>query len=276
MKEVNSRLLEVCVPEVLENEDGVEKVSALVASRGAIILRSVIRRNDVQALKSALVQALQQDNERYGQEYVFKGMVHALMARGKPFCDLLGNRALLAIMRAILGPGCIIHAYNSSSMPPHHTNYSRTIHVDCPRLIHGYITNMGLTLALDAFTSDNGAMQIASLLFDRANRPDETDFESQMIILDNLEPGDAVLFNARCWHRGGLNRTDHWRHAVTMNVCRAYMRQQFDFPRMLNADVVSGLSEDVKRFLGFYVRMPVSMEEFLLPADQRPYRPGQE
>ena len=148
--------------------------------------------------------------------------------------------------------------------------------MDCPRLIHGYITNVGLTLALDAFTSDNGAMQIAPLLFDRANRPDEAAFESQMITLDNLEPGDAVLFNARCWHRGGLNRTDHWRHAVTMNVCRAYMRQQFDFPRMLKTDVVSGLSEDVKRFLGFYVRMPASMEEFLLPADQRPYRPGQE
>ncbi len=159
-KEVDSRLLEVCVPEELKNEDNAEKVSALVASRGAIILRSVIRRNDVQALKSALVQALQQDNERYGQEYVFKGMVHALMARGKPFCDLLGNRALLSIMQAILGPGCVIHAYNSSSTPPHHTNYSRTIHVDCPRLIHGDITNMGLTLALDAFTSTMGQCRL--------------------------------------------------------------------------------------------------------------------
>ena len=277
MKEVDTQLAEINLPEAFkQGGNEIHRICGLVASQGAILLRSVITREEVATLKAALVQALKEDDERLGREYIFRGMVHALMNRGKPFCDLLGNSCLLSIMRAVLGQGCIIHAYNSSSMPPHHTNYSRAIHVDCPRLIPGYITNLGLTLALDAFTPDNGAMQIAPLLFDRAERPTDIEFESQMVVLDNLQPGDAVLFNARSWHRGGLNRTSEWRHAVTMNVCRAYMRQQFDFPRMLREETIAQLDESVKRFLGFYVRMPVSMEEFLLPADQRPYRPGQE
>ena len=147
MKEVDSRLLEVCLSEALKNEDNAEKVSALVASRGAIILRSVIHRNDVQALKSALVQALQQDNERYGKEYVFKGMVHALMARGKPFCDLLGNRALLSIMRAILGPGvrhtCLqlfLYAASPHKLLP---DDSRGLPATDPRLHHQCGTDTG-------------------------------------------------------------------------------------------------------------------------------------
>ncbi|HEX7719339.1 MAG TPA: hypothetical protein VF389_06005, partial [Woeseiaceae bacterium] len=82
--------------------------------------------------------------------------------------------------------------------------------------------------------------------------------------------------NSRCWHQSGVNTTDRWRHAVTLNICRPFMRQQFDFPRMLTEEQVADLDKDVKRFLGYHVRMPVSLEEFLAPPDERPYRPGQE
>ena len=46
-------------------------------------------------------------------------------------------------VEAVLGPGCIVYAYTSSSMPPHRSNYSGRIHVDSPRVIPGYMTNLG-------------------------------------------------------------------------------------------------------------------------------------
>jgi hypothetical protein len=39
---------------------------------------------------------------------------------------------------------------------------------------------------------------------------------------------------------------------------------------------IDGLDEDRRQFLGYYVREPSSMAEFLLPPEQRLYRPGQE
>ena len=95
-------------------------------------------------------------------------------------------------------------------------------------------------------------------------------------IIVELDPGDAIVFNARCAHRGGLNRTDRWRHGLSLHACRPYMRQLFDYPRMMPPDVLARLDPEAQQFLGCWVRMPTSMEEWNMPADQRPYRSGQE
>ncbi|WP_374373264.1 phytanoyl-CoA dioxygenase family protein [Dongia sp.] len=246
-----------------------------IEREGAIVMRNLVTPDIAAALKTALIRALAEDAEAHGTEYRFYGMVHALMSRGQPFLDLLSTPALLRICRTVLGHGCIVHAYNSSSMPPSASNYSRSIHVDCPRLIPGYITNLGVTLALDPFTSQNGGMEIVPDSFQVREQLSEEAFAAKSV-RPALNIGDAIIFNARCWHRGGINHTENWRHAVTLNLCRSYMRQQFDYPRMLAPQHVSGLSEDVRQFLGYHVRTPVSMAEFLMPPETRPHRPGQE
>jgi len=266
-------MLEIRAADLAQSTDA--EVGDLIRKGGAFVLREAIAADTVKSLKEALTRALDEDDAAHGREYKFRGMVHALMSRGPAFLDLLGNPAIRRICKTVLGHGCIVHAYNSSSMPPGTTNYSRSIHVDSPRVIPGYVTNMGVTIALDPFNPETGGMEIMPLSFDLGAAPDETAFQNgaeQPL----LAAGDAILFNARCWHRGGMNRTQNWRHAVTMNVCRSYMRQQFDYPRMLDQLNINGLDEDRRQFLGYYVRQPSSMAEFLLPAEQRLYRPGQE
>jgi ectoine hydroxylase-related dioxygenase (phytanoyl-CoA dioxygenase family) len=84
-----------------------------------------------------------------------------------------------------------------------------------------------------------------------------------------------VLFNARLWHAGGENRTDRARHALTLNVCRSYMRQRFDYPRLVPPEAIAALGPVGRRFLGFDVRMPVSLEEYYVPPEHRLYKAGQ-
>lgn len=262
--------------QITDNPHQFSEIKNLIETEGAIILRNVIAKETAKTLKDDLNTCLDEDLKNFGETYIFKGMVHALMNRKQSFIDLIDDKKILGIFRAILGKGAITHAYNSSSMPPNETNFSRSIHVDCPRLIPNYITNVGITIALDAFTPHNGAMQIWPSSFTMPTAPSEEEFIANKIDLDNLEIGDAILFNARCWHRGGVNTTQDWRHAATMNICRAYMRQQFDFSELMGEEKIKNLSEDVKQFIGYNVRMPHSMEEFLAPADKRKYKPGQE
>lgn len=251
-------------------------IAAAVATEGAVIVRQAIPRRLTDVLRRELERCLEEDLRRYGPEYRFRGMVHALMTRGDVFLKLLATPAMRRVSQAVLGEGCIVHAFNSSSMPPEGENHSRGIHVDCPRLIPGYTTNIGWIFPLDLFTEENGAMEILPHSFTVAERPTETEFAREHASLAGLAPGDACCFNARCWHRGGKNRTGAWRHAVTVNITRSFIRQQFDYPRMIDPRVLATLDQDLQRFLGCHVRMPVSMAEFHLPADQRPYRPGQE
>ncbi|GAC1547421.1 MAG: hypothetical protein NVS2B17_31630 [Candidatus Velthaea sp.] len=246
-----------------------------IADRGFTIVRNVVDSVEISSLTADLERAIAED---LGLAAVRPGqtsyMVLNLMFRGRSFVRLLENTKLHACFDRLLGPTSILYAYTSSSMPPGGTNYSRRIHVDCPRFIDDYVSNVGVTLALNDFNEENGATRILAGSQRLPEQPDESRFESEA---EHVYPraGDAIVFNARTWHRGGINRSPAIRHSVTMNVCRSYMRQQFDFPRMVGPDVTDTLGPAGLRFLGFDVRMPVSLDEYYLPADKRPYKPNQ-
>jgi ectoine hydroxylase-related dioxygenase (phytanoyl-CoA dioxygenase family) len=252
-----------------------ERAAAIVAADGVVVIRRVAEPPLLAALRPALEICLAEDAARFGPGHRFPGMVHALPARGAVFLDYLELPGFLQPMRRLLGHGCIVQGYNSSCVPPRGVNYAREIHVDSPRWIPGYITNVTAILAIDAFTEETGGIEIVAAGFRSPDSPTlegfEADFERPQ-----LAAGDVLMFNSRCWHRSGVNRTERWRHGISATLCRAYMRQQFDFPRMLDAAGIRVEHEGLRQILGWYVRMPTSLDEFLLPADQRPYRPGQE
>lgn len=202
------------------------------------------------------------------------GMVHALMLWGRPFERLLTNPRLRGFLSAALGETCVLYAYTSSSMPPRGRNYSARIHVDCPRLIPGYVTNVGVTLMLDDFTAQSGATYVLPGSQRLPDAPSEGDFFSGAVRAIG-RTGDAILFNGRTWHRGGENLSDAWRHAATLNVCRAYMKQQFDWVRLVPREIVDRNPPAFRRFLGYDVRVPTSLDEFYVSEESRLYKANQ-
>jgi ectoine hydroxylase-related dioxygenase (phytanoyl-CoA dioxygenase family) len=190
---------------------------------------------------------------------------------GGAFLELLESERLMAGFESVLGPGCIVYAYTSSSMPPGGSNYSRRIHVDSPRLIPGYVTNMGATILLDDFTELNGATTFLPRSHTRPDQPSEDEYTSGARELI-ASAGSVFFFNARLWHAGGHNKTEHWRHALTLNMCRPYMKQRIDIPRAL-ADVdLSGVSERALQKLGFHAQVPASYDEYYAPPEQRKFK----
>lgn len=245
-----------------------------IQERGFAVVPGILKPIDVPTLRALLEECIQDDLERFGKHHPDAYMVQNLMMRGMPFARVMVYDGLHAYLSALLTDTCIIHAYNSSSMPPGGANSTHRIHMDCPRLIPGYITNIGVMMALDDFTVDNGATYFMPCSQNRADTPSEDEF---MTRAERVFPraGDAVFFNARTFHMGAPNTTKKPRHALTMNVCRSYMRQRFDYPRMVPQDVVDALGDVGRRFLGFNVRMPTSLEEYYAPEDKRRYKPNQ-
>jgi ectoine hydroxylase-related dioxygenase (phytanoyl-CoA dioxygenase family) len=244
--------------------------------QGFAIVPNVVSPAEAEAMRPLLQREIEADILRWRGKpgYIDEGMVHNLMVRAQPFMQLLDNDVIHEHLSAVLGDTCILYAYTSSSMLPGQTNYSARIHVDSPRLIPGYPTNVGFLVALDDFTAENGATYFLPGSFEQIEPPSEGDFfERATRALPRA--GDGILFNARTWHYGGFNTTAVARHAVTMNVCRAYMRQRFDYPRLIAPDLVADASPRLRRFLGFDVRMPTSLDEYYVPADQRLYKGGQ-
>ena len=205
-----------------------------------------------------------------------RDMVHNCHELSIKFLELFESKIIDDILSYLLGPSYLIYAFQSSSLPPQGTNYARRIHCDTPRLIPGYITNIGVIITLDDYTLENGAIEFLPKSFDQTALPPIKQFElkSEKVLCTK---GSIIIFNARNYHREGFNHSSNYRHSLTANFCRCYMRQRFDFVRMAQASsLMISLTENQRKLIGYNVRMPSSLDEFFLPAEKRMYLSGQE
>lgn len=201
-------------------------------------------------------------------------MVMNLMFRHQIFADFLGLNVLQDFIEPILGESFITYSFTSSSMPPNGTNFSHRIHNDAARFIPGYTTNVGLIVPLDDFTKINGATLVLPFSQSQEASPTAEEFAKNAVEII-ASAGQALLFNARLWHSGGQNRSDKPRNALTLNFCRSFMRQHFDFSKMYEKGQPNQLNAQAQKLIGMKVRMPSSLDEYYVETKVRKYQPGQ-
>lgn len=204
-----------------------------------------------------------------------KYLLHDLMSRDIVFCRTLEDPRLQQLVSAILDDFWIMYAYTSSSLPPGGKNYGSRIHVDSPRFITNYPTNVGLIWLLNDFTEENGATKVLPGSHHSSITPSEDLFNSSAVQLTGKK-GDLVIFNARVFHQAGENRSNKWRHSLTMNVCRPYMKQRCDWVRFIPQEFSNQLNDQARRIIGFDTRLPTSLAEFFVEDKDRLYKPNQE
>lgn len=250
-----------------------EKLVKQLEVDGIVVLPAVLSGPEVMELRCELESAIAED--MISRPGVFdRGMVHNCMVRGRRMAALLDNPAMNDFLKRAFAETCIMYAYQSSSLQPFSGNYGSRVHVDCPRFIPGYTTNVGVIFPLDDFTAENGATWYLKGSHRSPEIPgDEPFFAAASRAC--CTAGDMVVFNGRLVHAAGVNSTGRARHALTINICRSFMRQRFDFPRLVSKSLIDSLGPDGKRLIGMNVRMPTSLDEFYLSEDQRPYKPSQ-
>lgn len=201
--------------------------------------------------------------------------MHDLLCKNILFCRVLEDERLQDLISPILGDYWIMYAFTSSTLPPKGNNYGSRIHVDCPRFIPNYPTNLGVIWALDDFTLENGATHVLPGSHNTDTIPSEYFFKENSIRL-TCKAGDLIIFNARVWHAAGENHTLDYRHALTMNACRPFMKQRMDWVKFIPPKIANNLNTQARRIIGFDTRLPSSLKEFFLPENERLYKPNQE
>ncbi len=240
---------------------------------GIAVIPAVLPPPLVELLRTELEAAMEEDAVNYPDVFD-KGMVHNCMVRGPKMANLLENQTLNSYLNACFSDTCIVYAYQSSSLPPNQGNYGSRVHVDSPRFIPGYSTNMGVMFPLNDFTEANGATYYArgSHLVEELPSNDEFFATAQRAY---CKAGDMILLNPRLVHAAGVNQTQTTRHALTIDFCRSYMRQRFDLPRLIPQEIINGMGKNALRLIGMNVRVPTSLDDFYLPVEQRLYKPNQ-
>ncbi len=246
-----------------------------VLHKGYSIVPDVLSAGFVKRAKDELMTAIDLESRLPYNNSNDRSMVMLCSLYGGAFLDVFTNRKLLDCMNAILGEGCTAYAYTSSSMPPNGTNFSNRIHVDCPRVIPGYITNLGVLMALDDFTEENGASYYLPHSQDRETAPSAEEFyaKAERFV---CKAGTVIFFNARVWHSGGQNKTDRWRHGISINMARPWMKQRLDIPRAMSHMDLSGVPDVVLQKLGFHAQVPTDYASYYVPPAQRAFKQNYE
>lgn len=247
-----------------------------IRTRGYDVIPRLLDKPAVERLKRCLTTAIEAYRPRAGSERseLDRYNIHDLLTRDDAFIQLLDDERLDAALAPLIGDYWILYAFTASSLPPNGSNYARRVHVDSPRRLDGYVFNVGVMWALDDFTLDNGAPEFLPGSHHSDEMPDEDQFAAGRAQV-TCKAGDLVVFNARVFHRAGINRTQEWRHALTMNACRSYMKQRIDWPRFLPASAHEHLSPRARRILGYDTRVPSNLDELFLPEADRLYKPNQ-
>jgi ectoine hydroxylase-related dioxygenase (phytanoyl-CoA dioxygenase family) len=248
----------------------------LIDEHGCFVCTDVLDADYIARARPALERAIEREVAYHNgdKQFVDYGMVLVCALYGSEFWEPFENPRLMAPFEAVLGEGCIVYAYTSSSMPPNHTNYSRRVHRDVPTTrMSSMVTNMGATICLDDFTLENGATYFLENSHRRVEAPSAEELERDAYRFV-VPAGSVFFFDALTWHAGGQNTTDRWRHALTINMCRSWMKQRIDLPRVLEGSDqdLSKMSARARQKLGWLSQVPASYDEYYAPPEKRKFQ----
>ena len=237
--------------------------------KGCVRVNDVLDSDFMHRAKCELEVALKEEVSFAGTtDYKFYGYVLSNAKYGGAFLELLSNSMVTEPVNWVLGDNSIIYSYTSSSMPPEAGNDSSHIHVDCPIFLENYVLRMGVILPLVDFTIENGATFYLEGSHSLEMMPNEDQFYSDAKRLV-IPAGSAFFFNTRLWHSGGINTTNTWRHALTVNFCRPWMKQYIDLSRLLADMDLASLPDSVAQKLGLFSIPPGTYEEYYDPERRR-------
>jgi len=249
---------------------------------GFVVVPDLLSPRDVAAMRAALAPHL--GGELMGRND-FEGhrteRVYSLVARDPVFAELVQHPHVLALCDALLEPNYLltasqaIHIHPGETPQPFHTD-DLFYRIPRPRPA----VSVSTIVALDPFTIENGATQIvpgshrwsddavgsllADIDFATAPRDARTPRPAAPLpagltgeVVDVVMPaGAAIVFLGTLVHRGGANRSDRSRLAVSNQYCEPWARPQESYTLSIPPARARELPERVRALLGYSIHPP--------------------
>jgi ectoine hydroxylase-related dioxygenase (phytanoyl-CoA dioxygenase family) len=262
--------------------DGVEREVAAIREAGFVVLPDLIPPGDLAGMRRALAPAL--DTELYGRNDI-EGhrtqRVYSLVAVAPVFTALVEHPRVLALCDAFLEPNYLLTASQAirilpgETPQPFHTDDS-FYRIARPR----DAVSLSFIFAVDPFTVETGATQVvpgshrwedaaverllADIDFatvpDAQRIPRPTGARPAWLrgeLLDVVMPaGAGIAFLGTLVHRGGENRSDRPRLALSNQYCQPWARQQENYCLSVAREQAAAMSPRVQGLLGYSVHPP--------------------
>ncbi len=262
--------------------EAVARDVAAIREQGFVIVPDLVPLADLEAMRRALAPHLE---PRLLGRNDFEGhrtqRVYSLVGVAPIFADLVEHPRVLAICDAFLEPNYLLTASQAIDILPGET--PQAFHTD--DLFYSIArprdaVSVSTIVAVDPFTPENGATQIVpgshrwaddavEGLLDRidfetvpeparvpgpaAALPGELRGRVQEVV---MPAGAAIVFLGTLVHRGGENRSDRPRLALSNQYCQPWARTQENYFLSIPREQARAMSARVQELLGYSVHPP--------------------
>jgi ectoine hydroxylase-related dioxygenase (phytanoyl-CoA dioxygenase family) len=262
--------------------EAVARDVAAIREQGFIVVPDLVPPADLDVMRRALAPHL--DAQLFGRND-FEGhrtqRVYSLVGVAPIFADLVEHPRVLAICDAFLEPNYLLTASQAIQILPDET--PQPFHTDDTfyRIARPRdAVSLSTIVAIDAFTRENGATQVVPGSqrwgdADVENLLDRIDFETvpdgervpnpagplpdrlRDRVEDVVMPaGAAIVFLGTLVHRGGENRSDRSRLALSNQYCQPWARTQENYFLSIPYERVREMSSRVQALLGYSIHPP--------------------
>jgi Phytanoyl-CoA dioxygenase (PhyH) len=276
-------------------------VASSLAQPGWVCFERLLPETQLLSLRQALAHAVEecrvyQQRDGLGG-VVMTGTAHHVLALPAsevtaPFWLLLSTlpRQLQSAIRRYFGSPFILNSFggvinppvSDSSPVPLRQAYVGHIHRDVRVFTGDFPLMLNMLVMLDDFTPDNGATWVLPGSHRASEKPEEAFFFEHAEQLC-APAGSVVLFNSNLWHAAGKNDTHLPRRALTLTWSKPLMKPQFDYlgclealERRENDDNADNDTENLKQLLGYFSRIPKTLDEWYQPREARYYQANQD
>ena len=229
---------------------------ATLLDQGYVIVPGVLGERTLSAVREQLAPHLQ---GRYPGRNDFEGFhsqrVYALLDKAPVIEQLVANDRIMPLLDAVMEPNFLLSACLAIQLHPGET--AQGWHFD-----DGFVTipkprpwySVSTIWAIDDFTAENGATEVIPGSHRWGPEPVEGDHDEAVVA--EMAAGSVIVFLGTTLHRGGANRSDGTRLAITPQYCAPWARPQETFALAVPPERVATYRERVRELLGYSIHPP--------------------
>lgn len=250
-----------------------EEFDAKIASEGWAVLEGIVPERMVWEMCEDLdfaYSACRRAQREAGLEET-EGTVHHLPAvRGRSFLRFLEeNPTAPYVSQFFGGQPYILSSFGGQFNFPEAANYAAKVHRDVRSFWMDRIM-LNTLVTLDDMDENNGATWLMLGGHEVRNKPTDDDFAAAAVQV-SAPAGSVVAWDSRLWHKAGVNRSRAPRRIVTPIYSVPAWKQGLDYSRAIGYERVAEFSEPLKQVLGYYARVPATLQEWYRKPEERLY-----
>ncbi len=226
-----------------------------IEDQGFTVLENQISEDLIDEIKQQLAPFLQRSlMGRNNFEGFSSERVYALLDKAPAVAQLVEHESILPILDAFLSPTYLLSANLAINVHPGETPQPfHADHASLPDRDRTQTNGMSVIWALDDFTTTNGATEV---LPGSHRWQTEQPTESKDLLKVEMSKGSALVFHGSLYHRGGPNRGDTSRLAITPQYCQPWLRQLENMVLAVPPTSAAQYSQRVQELLGYSIRDP--------------------